>query len=224
MREKYVDSPEKEPDRYLALCDVWREKYLEMDRKELKERFHLDGDERNHYITYFNQRYRLDQETGMIMLEEDPERILPFNAVMTIYHLFWYSKPGARVSGRFVPFREVKRAAPFDAAFRRNVLEAAARTFDGHLEELRSACAALGGRPLPQGDAGYQIQAFDCMPLQFIFWDGDDEFPAQANILFDADITDFLHEETVVCVWDELFRRLGEESGLREIRRPFGDR
>ena len=52
MREKYVDSPEKEPDRYLALCDVWREKYLEMDRKELKERFHLDGDERNHYITY----------------------------------------------------------------------------------------------------------------------------------------------------------------------------
>ena len=33
MREKYVDSPEKEPDRYLALCDVWREKYLEMDRK-----------------------------------------------------------------------------------------------------------------------------------------------------------------------------------------------
>ena len=92
------------------------------------------------------------------------------------------------------------------------------------LEELRRACDALGGRPLPQGDAGYQILAFDCMPLQFIFWDGDDEFPAQANILFDADITDFLHEETVVCVGDELFRRLGEESGLREIRRPFGDR
>lgn len=86
MREKYVDSPEKEPDRYLALCDVWREKYLEMDRKELKERFHLDGDERTHYITYFNQRYRLDQEIRDDSDGGRPERILPFNAVMTIYH------------------------------------------------------------------------------------------------------------------------------------------
>lgn len=224
MRETYVDSPEKEADRYLALCDDWRKKYLALDRNEMKERFHLEGGGEAQYIVYFNQRYRLDQLTGMIVLEEDPERTLPFNAVMTIYHLFYYSKPWARVSGRFVPFRDVKRAAPFDAAFKRNVLDAAARIFSGHLEELHQACRALNGKPLKQGDAGYQIEAFDCMPLQFIFWDGDDEFPAQANILFDADITDFLHEETVVCVGDELLRRLAEESGLVDVRRPFGVR
>lgn len=224
MREKYADSPEKEQDRYLALRDAWREKYLKLDRLELKERFRLEDDGEAHYITYFNQRYRLDQRTGMITLEEEPQRELAFNTVMTIYHLFYYSKPGARVAGSFVPFREVKRAAPFDAAFQRNVLEAAARAFDGRLEELRRACEALGGQRLKQGDAGYRIYAFDCMPLEFIFWDGDEEFPAQANILFDADITDFLHEETVVCVGDELFRRLVEESGLTDVKRPFGDR
>ena len=224
MRERYVDTPEKEADRYLALCDMWRKKYLGLDRRELQARFRLEGDEEAQYIVYFHQRYRIDQRAGMLTLEEEPERELPFNAVMTIYHLFYYAKPEAKVSGRFVPFREVKRAAPFDAAFKRNVLDAAARTFDGHLAELHRACQALGGRPLKQGDAGYEILAFDCMPLQFVFWDGDDEFPAQANILFDADITDFLHEETVVCVGDELFRRLVEESGLTNVKRPFGDR
>ncbi len=224
MRERYVDTPEKEADRYLALCDMWRKKYLGLDRRELQARFRLEGDEEAQYIVYFHQRYRIDQRTGMLTLEEEPERELPFNAVMTIYHLFYYAKPEAKVSGRFIPFREVKRAAPFDAAFKRNVLDAAARTFDGHLAELHRACQALGGRPLKQGDAGYEILAFDCMPLQFVFWDGDDEFPAQANILFDADITDFLHEETVVCVGDELFRRLVEESGLTNVKRPFGDR
>ena len=224
MRERYVDTPEKEADRYLALCDMWRKKYLGLDRRELQARFRLEGDEEAQYIVYFHQQYRIDQRTGMLTLEEEPERELPFNAVMTIYHLFYYAKPEAKVSGRFVPFREVKRAAPFDAAFKRNVLDAAARTFDGHLAELHRACQALGGRPLKQGDAGYEILAFDCMPLQFVFWDGDDEFPAQANILFDADITDFLHEETVVCVGDELFRRLVEESGLTNVKRPFGDR
>ena len=224
MRERYVDTPEKEADRYLALCDMWRKKYLGLDRRELQARFRLEGDEEAQYIVYFHQQYRIDQRTGMLTLEEEPERELPFNAVMTIYHLFYYAKPEAKVSGRFIPFREVERAAPFDAAFKRNVLDAAARTFDGHLAELHRACQALDGRPLKQGDAGCEILAFDCMPLQFVFWDGDDEFPAQANILFDADITDFLHEETVVCVGDELFRRLVEESGLTNVKRPFGDR
>ena len=73
MRETYVDSPEKEADRYLALCDDWRKKYLALDRNEMKERFHLEGDGEAQYIIYFNQRYRLDQRTGMIVLEEDPK-------------------------------------------------------------------------------------------------------------------------------------------------------
>ena len=70
MRETYVDSPEKEADRYLALCDDWRKKYLALDRNEMKVRFHLEGGGESQYIVYFNQRYRLDQRTGMIVLED----------------------------------------------------------------------------------------------------------------------------------------------------------
>lgn len=220
MRECYADAQAETTDNYKTLCDVWRIKYLEMDRAELKTRFGLEDDGEAHYISYFNQRYRLDQRTGMLTLAEDPERELEFNTIMTIYHLFYYSRPDARVFGEFVPFRKVKRASPFEGAFQKNILDAMSRTFAGHVEELRRACEQLRGIPLSQGDVGYRIPAFDCMPLQFIFWDADDEFPAQANILFDADITDFLHEETVVCLADDLFRRLAEEMGLQE-KRPF---
>ncbi len=56
-------------------------------------------------------------------------------------------------------------------------------------------------------------EAFPCIPLQFIFWDGDDEFPAQANILFDKNITDFTHEETVVLIAEEgVDRFLGKKT------------
>ena len=203
---------------YKALCERWREIYLGLDQEELERRFGLRSDADARYITYFNQEYRLDKKNGKLSLVSQPEREIPFHAVMMIYHLFYYSKPGAKVRGEFVPFRQVKRAAPFEQAYIRTILEPLARQFDGHMEELRQACRALNGQPVPQGDVGYQIRAFDCMPLQIIFWDGDDEFPAQANILFDADITDFLHEETVVSAASELFRRLAEESGL-SIRR-----
>lgn len=202
-------------DNYKALEKKWGEIFSSLNHRELAERFSLEEDGEALYITYFQQRYRLAKAQGKITLAEEPDRELSFQTVMTIYHLFYYSKPYARVRGEFVPFRLVKRAGPFEAAYERNVLKPLARTFDGHLEELRGACQALKGRPISQGDAGYVIDAFSCMPLTFVFWDGDEEFGAQANILFDADITDFLHEETVVLVAEDLVRRLKEEAGAK---------
>lgn len=42
---------------------------------------------------------------------------------------------------------------------------------------------------------GYEIRAFDCMPMRFFFWERDEEFEAQGNILFDYSATDFNHVE-----------------------------
>lgn len=49
----------------------------------------------------------------------------------------------------------------------------------------------LNGTELPQGDVGYQINAFACEPMRFYFWDRDEEFEAQGNILFDYSATDY---------------------------------
>ena len=221
MRNSFLDKEEKNTDNYKMLCEKWREIYRDLDHDALERQFGLECDEEARYVTYFHEKYRLDKKSGMLTLVSDPDRELGFHTVMTIYHLFYYSKPEARVKGEFVPFRQVKRAAPFDGAFRRNILEPLAKAFDGKAEELRRACVALGGESVSQGDVGYRVSAFDWMPLMVVFWDGDEEFPAQANILFDADITDFLHEETVVCAATDLFRRLVEEAGLLDVRRPF---
>ena len=77
-----------------------------------------------------------------------------------------------------------------------------------------SAFKAVCGEQIKQGDAGYIFHAFDCMPVMMLFWDGDDEFPAQANMLFDTGITDFTHVETVCAVAGDLMRRLRELAGL----------
>ena len=51
----------------------------------------------------------------------------------------------------------------------------------------------MGGQKLSHSDAGYELLAFSCIPVRFLFWDGDDEFPAQANILFDKSATDYIY-------------------------------
>ena len=54
---------------------------------------------------------------------------------------------------------------------------------------------------LPQGDVGYVLPVFPFLNIAVLFWDKDEEFEAQANMLFDSEITEFMHEENVVCVW-----------------------
>ena len=203
-------------NRFDMMREYWRERFLEMDQARLIGQFHLEADDQYIYIVYYDQRYEVDRSNGTISLCDDPGAEVPFSPLMSIYHLFCYSKPGAANSGRFVPFREVKGAAPFAPAFERSIAEELARPFDGRLDALCRACEALKGERVKQGDAGYIFHAFDCMPVMMVFWDGDDEFPAQANLLFDANITDFTHEETVCCVAGDLMRRLRELAGLSQ--------
>lgn len=222
MRRNYITTKEGEKaDNYELTCERWRKIFQEMDHEQLIRRFGLEATEQALFITYYHEKYRLDRETGMITLCSDPDRKLAFNTVICIYNLFHYAKPDAKVCGEFVPFRKVKRAAPFDPAFQRTILKPLAAAFEGHVEEMRTACQALGGEKISQGDVGYVIKAFDCIPVTVIFWDGDDEFQAQANMLFDADITNFLHEETVCCVASDLVRRLCEEANL-EVEKLLG--
>ena len=81
-------------------------------------------------------------------------------------------------------------------------------------ENLQNAFEKLNGLRLPLGDVGYQIDAFSCEPMQFYFWDCDDEFEAQANILFDYSATDFNHVESAVSTAEMGVRRLAELAGL----------
>ena len=54
-----------------------------------------------------------------------------------------------------------------------------------------SAAVRLGALPLETGNAAYCFYPLPYAPVQLILWEGDDEFPAEANILFDATVGDY---------------------------------
>lgn len=200
-------------DNYEIVNENWRKLFLKMDHEELARRFRLKSDGRWLFISFCRREYRLDKITGVLEDADDTRRTVDFYTRMSILNLFYYAREGAAVCGRFVPFREVRGASPFAPAFVKSVAEELAKPFEGKPEQLRSACIALGGEPVTYGDVGYVIPAFDFMPVMVVFWDGDEDFAAQANLLFDADITDFIHEETVCCVAKSLMKRLREAAG-----------
>lgn len=188
---------ENRQSNYDQVIENWRLKFLEMDQEELIRKFQLEADEEFLYIIYFSKRFRIDRKNGFIT---EDGKSLGFDTVMNIYNTFYYSAAHPVASGNLVAFRQVKRVYPFEAAYRRTIISRLQELFAGKTEELRKACEALGGTLLPQGDVGYVLPVFPFLNIAVLFWDKDEEFEAQANMLFDSEITEFMHEENVVCV------------------------
>jgi len=212
-----------ENDNYEKLRCHWAAETAKLDFAELAERYKLKFDGEALYISYFAREYRVDRRTGELLCMDAPGEKVAYDSAMAIWHLFCYGKPGAKLRGEFVPFRGVKRVAPYEPTYVRTILKPFAKAFNGRTELLRQACEKLHGRPIRQGDVGYEIDAFSCMPLRVSFWDGDEEFEPQANILFDADITDFTHEETVVLIAADLTANLERAAGLTDAATPLGN-
>ena len=189
--------PENRQSNYDQVIENWRLKFLEMDQEELIRKFQLEADEEFLYIIYFSKRFRIDRKNGFIT---EDGKSPGFDTVMNIYNTFYYSAAHPVASGNLVAFRQVKKVYPFEAAYRRTIISRLQELFAGKKEELRKACEALGGTLLPQGDVGYVLPVFPFLNIAVLFWDKDEEFEAQANMLFDSEITEFMHEENVVCV------------------------
>jgi hypothetical protein len=70
----------------------------------------------------------------------------------------------------------------------------------GHRPALfASAAERLGGMRVAGGDLAYRFWALPRVPLTFILWKGDEEFPAAVHVRFDASIPHHFH--TLDTIW-----------------------
>ena len=201
-------------DNYETLCADWQKRFLQLDTDALIKKLPgIYSDGSRLMIPHFHRRYAVSLQDGSIRCLDSDSPVSLFTK-LNIYTLFWYCKDKISDPDDWVPFRDLKDASPFGPAFQRSVIHIFSGTFSGHIKELEQACLSLGGRKLNISDMGYELDAFPCIPVRFLFWDGDDEFPAQSNILFRRNCVDFIHVESIVSIASEGLARLSEASGI----------
>lgn len=204
---------------YEMQCRQWQAVFLTMDQQALCRKLpELEVHETQLRLWHFGRQFAVDRADGSIRCLTDDEPV-SWNERLNIYTLFHYCQPGARLTGEWLPFRELRHASPFAAAFQRGTILPLAGMLSGHESRIPGAVERLRGRQL---DAHrYQLPAFDCIPMRLSFWEGDEEFPAQANLLFDRSATDFIHVESVVTLAAEGIRQLARAMGLSPDGQAF---
>jgi hypothetical protein len=80
------------------------------------------------------------------------------------------------------------------------VLTRAAFTFGFRLDAFRAACEKMGASALKHGDAGYQFRLIGDFMIQILVWEGDDEFPPNAQVIYSDNFAEgFAAEDRVVA-------------------------
>ena len=103
-------------------------------------------------------------------------------------------------SGQWKTFREMPWGELYIKPYTGRVLTRAAFTFGTRVAKFKAACEAMGAEVVSHGDAGYRFDLVGGYQMQILVWEGDDEFPPNAQILYSDNFADgFAAEDRVVA-------------------------
>lgn len=158
----------------------------------------LTWDGKEFFITLLGREYAISHPDYAIRaLDGGPLPPLPTQTFLLRYLL----ECKAVVSGgSWLTFREMPWGELYIKPYTGRVLTRAAFTFGTRVAAFKAACEKMGATALKHGDAGYQFDFIDNYRMQILVWEGDEEFPPNAQVLYSDNFADgFAAEDRVVA-------------------------
>jgi hypothetical protein len=132
---------------------------------------------------------------------------LPLAAqALLIYYLS--TSDGCQPDEEWVSFADLPDGRIYAPAFQGYTGNLLSRAFGEDVPAFGRACQAAGGTPFDLGDAAYAFTALPRVPLLVTYWQGEDDLPSSAKILFDANATHHLPIEVCAILGSMLTHKI----------------
>ena len=159
-------------------------------------------------IPFLDQMYLVSfPEMAFKREDEKNEKEIPIQEQVLILHYMMGEGPTAP-SGQWVSYREIPGASFYYSAFVKRAVNPLKNVFGQNIAGFKKVSQLLGGEKVEPGDASFEFGVFPRVPLQLIVWEGDEEFPAEANILFKSGVEQILSPEDIAWLSGMLVYRL----------------
>ncbi|MDI7277283.1 MAG: DUF3786 domain-containing protein, partial [Anaerolineae bacterium] len=148
-------------------------------------------------LAYWGRDLQIAWETGEVRPLSGGSVSIPVQLIVLHYLI---TADGTPLADRWLSFRELPDGRVYDAAFRKRACEPLARVFGQRPAALAAAGRRLGGEVLSFGDVSFLFHVLPRVRVATILHAADDEFPAEANVLFDASMRHYLPIEDVAVL------------------------
>lgn len=160
-------------------------------------------------VRFLNETYRVDR-AGQSITGPGGETVTGRMVALILHYLT--QGDGMALTGKEIGFPQVPGAGFYEGPFRGRIVSRIVRRFGADPSLLLKCGMDLGGRKASYGDAAMTFDLFPYVPATLIVWRGDEEFSANANVVFDACIGNYLTVEDVVIGCEELVNRLSKAA------------
>jgi hypothetical protein len=180
--------------------------FRKLDPQETAVRAAVTYDDGRFQVPFFGTMYHVHWPKGTIQRLADQEEADIATQILNLHYLL--TADGTPLAAEWVAFRSLPGGLGYDAAFQGRANLRLAHAFGADKPAFENAARALGGERLSFGDASFLFRVFPRAWLAVVLYLADDEFPASANVLFDAAVSHYLPTEDLAVLGGMLAGRL----------------
>lgn len=197
----------------LIPLEHYLEEYRKADPVEISSRtgFAYDGERHVFQVLFLGRTYEVSfPEFAVTCMDEKYgySPLLETNQAKILVVRYLLEGASAVSTGKFLTYREVPWGEVYYRQFNGRCMMRLAFSYGNKLEQFKRVCEAVGAEKVKAADAAYQFEIFPGYFVQFLLWEGDDEFPPSSQILFSDNFTAAFHAEDLVVVCDVIIGTL----------------
>ena len=176
----------------------YEEQFRNLDPAEAAARTGVAWDGKEFTVKLLGRDYAIAHpEYAIRALDEGALPPLPVQTFLLRYLLESKQTPW---KGEWKTFREMPWGEMYITPYTGRVLTRAAFTFGFRTGAMKAACEKMGAEAVKHGDAGYRFDLIGNYQMQILIWEGDDEFPPNAQVLYSDNFAEgFAAEDRVVA-------------------------
>jgi hypothetical protein len=208
-------------DAYALACKLAAEKLTEIDIEQQCRNggaeYKLIDSQKTIVLQYLNQTYHITLPDVEIFQIGDVGEVPTRDKILILHYLL--TARGTPSANKLITFRELPEGSVYYPTFSQRTVKPILNYFAQEADLIIEIARRLGGRKAEYGDVAVTIDAFSRIPITFVLWRGDEEFAPQGNVLFDANIPDYLPTEDITVLCETITWRLIRH--LQEFRKAL---
>jgi hypothetical protein len=157
-------------------------------------------------LSHLNRSYLITCPEGEVSPAGSGEGV-PIKDKILILDYFTRAK-GTPLTGKKITYKELHEGINYYPTFAKRAITPIVTYFGDNPEQLPATAETLGGYQADYGDVAVTFDAFPRVPVTFVLWQGDKEFPPEGSVLFDSTIPDYLSNDDIHTLCESIVWKL----------------
>jgi len=155
--------------------------------------------ERAYLVNLWGQQFRIyPAEYRLVQENKNSKPLHEFSELLAVYYLL--QDRDISLTAEWISEKDLPGGATFFRGPHLLPTERITDHFGNDLELFRRRCLDLDGSPLAMADAAFSFSLTTDIPVAVLYWVGDEDFSAEAKVLYDRSIGQLLSLDIVYAL------------------------